>query len=251
MKSTYILVHGAWQGAWVWREVLDQLRGQGHHAVAIDLPGSGNDATALAEVTLEAYAQAIVKHARPLSSDAITLVGHSMGGAAITAAANLAPDLFARLIYVCAFLPRDGESVTSLAKEGYALGFGGPKAEMILDGLATSLVPESIEATFLNDCSPQIAAMAVPLFRPQAVGPLTTPASRCANAESIQKDYIVCTKDNAIAPELQELMAARGCSRVIGCLESGHEPFLSQPAALAELMLREFEDHYRGPCAPF
>lgn len=106
MKTSILLIHGAWQGAWVWDEVTDLLEHRGIRARALDLPGSGNDRTPGTDVTLASYAKAIVAEARAMRSERLVLVGHSMGGAAITAAASLAPELFARLIYVCAFLPR-------------------------------------------------------------------------------------------------------------------------------------------------
>ena len=102
MKTSILLIHGAWQGAWVWNEVSDLLEHRGFRTRALDLPGSGNDRTPGTNVTLASYAEAIVAEARAMQSERLILVGHSMGGAAITAAASLAPELFSRLIYIYA-----------------------------------------------------------------------------------------------------------------------------------------------------
>lgn len=82
----------------------------------------------LLEVSLDAYAEAILAQARAMPPGKLVLVGHSMGGAAITAAASRRPDLFARLVYLCAFVPRPGKPVATLPQEGYALGHAGPQA---------------------------------------------------------------------------------------------------------------------------
>ena len=73
-----VLVHGAFAGAWCWEPVLPGLRAAGHDVEAIDLPGSGEDTTPVAEVSLDAYATRVCEvlaGGRPA-----VLVGHSMGG---------------------------------------------------------------------------------------------------------------------------------------------------------------------------
>ncbi len=55
----YVLVHGAWHGAWCWDKVVSLLQSKGHRAEAIDLPGSGKDKTPIPQVTLDAYAKKV------------------------------------------------------------------------------------------------------------------------------------------------------------------------------------------------
>jgi len=57
--STYILIHGAWHGAWCWNKVVSLLEKEGHAVVAPDLPGHGDDKTPIAKVTLRAYADCV------------------------------------------------------------------------------------------------------------------------------------------------------------------------------------------------
>lgn len=234
----FLLVHGAWQGAWVWEAMHALLKVHGGSVHAFDLPGSGNDPTPAAQVTLQAYAQAIVAQARALAAGPLVLVGHSMGGAAITAAASLAPELFTRLIYVCAFVPRPGESVASLAKEGYALGGSGPQVALVADGHASALQPETIASTFFNDCPPEAVQPLLALFRPQPLAPVTAPATWSEGFQALPKTYVHCSLDRAIAPDLQTRMADRAGITDVRTLESGHEPFISQPAQLAHVLLQ-------------
>jgi len=85
--STYLLIHGAWHGGWCWRKVVPLLEAKGHRVLAPDLPGHGNDATPTATVTLKSYTDRICEIASEQNEPAI-LAGHSMGGIAITQAAE-------------------------------------------------------------------------------------------------------------------------------------------------------------------
>lgn len=80
MSKNFLLVHGAWQGAWVWNKIQPKLTAEGHTVKAIDLPGSGDDQTSVAAVSLDVYARKIIDAASLLSAQGkVTLVGHSMG----------------------------------------------------------------------------------------------------------------------------------------------------------------------------
>lgn len=241
MKTNLLLIHGAWQGAWVWDRVITELAVRNVYARALDLPGSGDDTTPTSEVTLESYARAIIAEARKMPEGRLMLVGHSMGGAAITAAACMEPELFDRLIYLCAFLPRTGESVATLGKEGYELSTSGPKTELIEDGVRSRLLRESIAETFLNDCDEALITKTIPLFKPQVLAPVKTPVTWSAGFKNLPKSYIYCSLDQAIAPRLQELMAARAEVNSMHVLHAGHEPFLSMPHELTECILRAAE----------
>lgn len=110
-----VLVHGAFSGAWMWEPVEAALRDAGHDVEAIDLPGSGEDRTPVAAVTLDAYAERIC-HALEQRPQPAVLVGHSMGGVAISEAAGRCPGRIARLVYVAAFLPAEGQSLLALTQ---------------------------------------------------------------------------------------------------------------------------------------
>lgn len=233
MTRKYVLIHGAWQGEWAWQPVAEKLRAQGNEVLTFDLPGSGQDSILPADVTLEAYADTIISRVKEFSNTGdITLVGHSMGGAAVTLAAALAPELFSHIVYVCAFVPRTGESVAELGEESKQLGVTGPKADIKPeDGIAT-LIPESIRETLFNDCDENQYQHLMQSFRPQPLGPIITPLSAGAEMIRLPKTYIICAKDKAVSPVLQRYMAERSGISDIRVLESGHEPFITVPDAL-------------------
>src|SRR3984957_20640358 len=79
--SQFLLVHGAFHGAWCWRKTVAELEKRGHRAKAIDLPGQGEDRTPLKEVTLDTMVDKIIAEMADLPGK-VVLVGHSLGGIA-------------------------------------------------------------------------------------------------------------------------------------------------------------------------
>ena len=57
--ANFLLIHGAWHGAWCWHKVIPAIEALGHQAIAIDLPSHGRDKTPVAEATLESYARKV------------------------------------------------------------------------------------------------------------------------------------------------------------------------------------------------
>src|ERR1700754_4077491 len=149
--ARFVLVHGAFHGAWCWRKTIAELEKRGHQAQAIDLPGQGDDRTPLSEVTLESMADRIVATLNRLTGRAV-LVGHSAGGMAISAAAEKAPERLEALIYVCAFLLGAGESL--LAIEGRNSKEVVVKSIIVDDdGVSGTFAPDRIFDVFYHDCS--------------------------------------------------------------------------------------------------
>src|SRR5690242_8929821 len=97
--SRFVLVHGAWHGAWCWDKVVPLLEIKGHSAHAIDLPGHGRDLTPTAEVTLERYVERVCQ-ALVAEPEPAVLVGHSMSGMVITQAAERCPEHIQMLVYL-------------------------------------------------------------------------------------------------------------------------------------------------------
>ncbi|WP_416414248.1 alpha/beta fold hydrolase [Pantoea sp. App145] len=239
MMKKILFVHGAWQGGWAWEPVINALTSAGCNARALDLPGSGDDNTPVSQVSLDSYAQKIIQEALKFSNRGdIFLVGHSMGGAAVTAAASLAPELFAKIIYVCAFLPQTGESVASLGQLSTELGTPGPIAQYLLDEGVAVLNSDKIAETFFHDYSgPDLGAI-IHKFKPQPLAPITTSLVQTEGFERLTKAYIISGEDHAISPLLQKTMAERAGISEIYTLDAGHEPFFTKTSELSKLLIR-------------
>jgi pimeloyl-ACP methyl ester carboxylesterase len=118
--SSFVLVHGSWQGGWAWEEVARRLEARGHRALAPTLPGHhrpGEDRARIGHDDLVAAVLATLEDAGP---GPVVLVGHSLGGAVIGQVADRRPDRVARLVYCDAFVLRDGEAVADLLPASFA-----------------------------------------------------------------------------------------------------------------------------------
>ena len=108
--STFVLVHGAWGGAWIWRRVLGPLRAAGHEVHAVTLTGDGERAhLRRADLTLSDHIADVVGLVEAEELADIVLVGHSYGGMVITGAADALPGRVKQLVYVDAMVPLPGE----------------------------------------------------------------------------------------------------------------------------------------------
>jgi pimeloyl-ACP methyl ester carboxylesterase len=235
--TRFVLVHGAFAGGWVWGPLAELLEQNGHTVEAPDLPGGGRNRTPVSEVTLDAYAKRIceVLAARP---EPAVLVGHSMGGVAITQAAPGCADRIASMVYVAAFLPQDGESLIGLTQLPEGEG-DQVQANLVVSGdppFATMPAEASRAATYAH-CSDEMAAWAIASRTPQPVFPFTEPVALGGfDFAGIPRAYVFCAQDNAIPPPLQRRMiAAAGCDPVLE-LDTDHVPQLSRTAELAEIL---------------
>jgi pimeloyl-ACP methyl ester carboxylesterase len=236
-----VLVHGAFSGAWCWEAVLPGLRAAGHTARAIDLPGSGEDRTPVAEVTLDAYAERVCEALA--EGPAAVLVGSSMGGIVITQAAARCPEHVAALVYTAAFVPADGQSLMDLVALPEAAD-DQVQANLVVEGdppVATLPAAAAREALF-GCSSDEQAARAAQHLRPQPVIPFTQrvqfdPAGADAFA-ALPRSYVTTKRDRAIPPAMQRRMfEAAGCEPVIE-LDTDHCPWLSRPDELVAALDR-------------
>ena len=110
--ATFVLVHGAWAGALIWRPIAQALRRAGHEVYAPTLTGIGERRHLLSrEVDLDTHTQDVLGVIDYEDLADIVLVGHSYGGMVITGVADAIPGKIASLIYLDAFVPEDGQSL--------------------------------------------------------------------------------------------------------------------------------------------
>jgi pimeloyl-ACP methyl ester carboxylesterase len=236
--SRFLLVHGAFAGASCWGRLIPELEAAGQTARAIDLPGSGEDDTPLAEITLDAYAERICAELAKEPEPPV-LVGHSMGGMAVTQAAGRCPERIASLVYVCAFLPHDGQSLLELTQtpEGRE---DLVQANMVVEGdppVARMPTDESARAALFSSCDDEQAAWAVARIGPQAVAPFTAPSAHGGEAfAALPRAYVLCTLDRAIPPALQRRMVAENGVENVVELESDHAPYVMRIPELTEAL---------------
>jgi len=232
--ASFLLIHGAWHGGWCWRHVIPLLESKGHRTIAADLPGHGADQTPTASVTLKSYTDRICHIARG-ESEPVILVGHSLGGVAITQAAEDCPERIRALVYLCAFLPRNGDSLSTWASEDFESKVNPSTLEIGPDG-TTVFKREWARDAFYMQCSDEDIAFAQARLVPQSPAPISTPVKTTARRWGrLSRYYIECTRDRAITLKLQHAMQKESPCRQTFSIDTDHSPFFSKPRELAEI----------------
>lgn len=117
--ATYVLVHGAWGGAWVYRDIADRLRNAGHSVFVAQLTGLGERLHLVDPgITLTTHIDDVVGTIDSEKIGDIILVGHSYGGMVITGVAGVRAARIRTLVYLDAFLPEEGQALWDVADEG-------------------------------------------------------------------------------------------------------------------------------------
>jgi pimeloyl-ACP methyl ester carboxylesterase len=235
--STYILIHGAMHGAWCWERVIPQLQSFGHTVVVPDLPGHGADRSPRATVTLAHYI-ACVNGLLESAAQPVILVGHSMGGMIVSAAADAFSAKVRHLVYLAAVVPKDGESM--MEASGHALrpneAFAGGM-QLAEGGASHRISAAAARATFFSDLSEDDAAAAYSRLTPQPNTPLDEKVRLTSGGlERVPRTYIFCENDQALIPAQQQRAIDRSPGIRVLRLAGGHSPFLSRPQRLAELL---------------
>lgn len=232
--SRYILVHGSNHGAWCWRDVIPLLEADGHSVHAIDLPSHGEDTTPINEVSLESYAQAVIDEVSKSDEPAI-LVGHSAAGVTIATVAEKIPDQISRLIYLAAYAPKNGDSLSQMRKRA--------KRQLVIHAVELSEDRQSYTfdldeapGIFYHDCSDEVIAYALPRLSPQAIAPQATPVEIGEAYESVPRSFIVASDDHTIPPEEQENIVADWPEKDVYRLDCGHSAFFVCPDKLVDLL---------------
>lgn len=237
--ARFVLVHGAFCGAWIWKPLIERLRTKDHSVEAFDLPGLGEDHTPVSEITLDACATRLCEVLASRPEPAI-VVGHSMGGIIATHGAARCRERIAALVYVTAFLPKDGQSLLDLTKLPEGAG-DQVQANIVIEGEPpVAVMPAAASRHALYDCCAEDAtAWAIERQRPQPVAPFITPVSIPPGAlDGVNRYYVVCTRDRAMMPALQRRMIAENpCAGVVE-LDTDHTPQLSMTEELAEVLHR-------------
>lgn len=235
MSLPFVLVHGAWCDSRVWKRVAPLLEARGHRVAAPDLPGCGANAMPFADITLASYVDEVVRALESLPGRAL-LVGHSLGGLFISQAAERACERVAGLVYLSAFMLRDGESrlaVAHLDPDSVALKQRSRAGEDLV-----SFTPEAFRQVFAQDASPEDAARLVEKIPPLPTKPLGTPLALTPERYGrVARWFVKCLRDRAITPAFQDLMIGRSPVRKVYELDAGHMPTLSHAAPLATILL--------------
>jgi len=234
----FVLIHGAMHGGWCWERVVPLLERAGHVVIAPDLPGLGADQTPASAVTLAGWGDFVADTLQRLPGKTI-LAGHSLGGMAISQAAEVAPERIATLVYVTALLPEHGRSAFDLTRDDNVFDQS-DKQEIppAPDRLTITSDPEHVRAVLYGETEREWADRALTRLVPQPFAVLQMPAAlSAARFGSVPRAYIECLRDRVLEIALQRRMqAATPCGTVLQ-IDTDHSPFYSAPEDLAAKLL--------------
>jgi len=214
-----VLVHGGFVDGSGWQGVHAALKKDGYLVSIVQ-----NPTISLADDV------AVTKRILATQNGPVILVGHSYGGAVITEAGN--DSKVVGLVYIAAFAPDKGESVSSLIKDPLP---GAPVPPILApqDGYL-SLDKAKFAASFAADVSPDAAAFMADSQVPWGVealgGTISEPAWKTKPSW-----YLVATQDKMIPPDAQRAMSSRAGATVIE-VQGSHAVYVSQPQAVASII---------------
>jgi pimeloyl-ACP methyl ester carboxylesterase len=231
--STYVIVPGAWDTPATLEPLIEPLASAGHHVKIVDLPCTVPDAT------LDQYADA-VRAVLPDDLTDVVLVGYSFGG--FTAARIAVEHPVLPVIYIAAWIPREGASVLDLFAGGDPFEAGEEAGFAAFDGLVLSAGPGLCALNidrYVAAADPlerdAVRAYLERTQRPQGIAALrekwrgNLPASR-------RRTYVLTTNDTLVPPPAQRVMAESVGADVVE-IDTDHGPFREQPVRLAELVV--------------
>lgn len=234
-NKTFLLIHGAWEGAWSWNETIEYLENNGHTVNAIDLPGHGNDKTPTSDINMALYANR-VKDELNKTEGQVILVGHSFGGFVISQVAEDMPEKIEKLVFIASAMPYEGKTAVEVFEEDEGSEF----LENLIFSEDKSTATMSRD-TILNIVFGGATEAQIDAVIPKLVLQSTTPffekvITTYANFGSVPKAYIETTLDRVIT-----LKAQRHGQNMLGIteaitLEYGHVPLETAPKKLADAL---------------
>lgn len=268
--TVFVLVHGAWHSSWQWVPTQRALARLGAASVGVDLPGHGFDAplpsgylaagqpglatekSSLAALSMDECAESVLSTLRSVRQYRnVVLVAHSAGGGSASLAAERAPGLVDRVVYLSAFVPAGRPrffDYLSSEENATALGQGLPLGD-----------PEAIGSVRINPLSPDpdyLEELRLTQYHDTPAGsfdrwrlalspdlPLAIPGTPVEVTRErwgrIPRTFLRCADDRALPPAVQDLMVAEadamtpGNTFTVHTLPGSHSPFAARPDELA------------------
>lgn len=231
---TYVLVHGAWADESAWGFVRNDLA-KTANVVVVNLPAHGIDLTAANKVSLKDYVK-YVSDIVNAQKGKVILVGHSMAGVIVSQVAENIPAKIDKLIYVSAYLPKNGEDLLSLSKKD-AQSKAGKALEFSKDYSSATINKEQLTNIVCADCPQYMKDILVKYHKAEPTKPLGEKVVLTAKFASVPKYYIHTTQDATVGNELQKQMVKdNGTIKKTFEMNTSHLPFVVQPEAFVKIL---------------
>jgi pimeloyl-ACP methyl ester carboxylesterase len=226
--TTFVLIHGAYQGGWIWRRVVSRLAAAGHKVFAPTLDGCAERRHALRPgITTETHAAEIAEMLFFEDLHDVVLVGTSSGGMVVCKTAELARERIARLVFADALALLDGEGIGDIVKRPTA----------VTTDLATGPSREDAANRMFASLDDATKAWALERYTPHPVGAMRDPVKLPSFwQQTWQASVIWCPQ--AVNPgQAHQRRAADKLGATWHELDTGHYPMLTAAEELSRLIV--------------
>ena len=227
--ATFVVAHGAWSAGWAWKKMHPLMAARGYRLVTPTHTGLGERAhLARPDIDLDTHIADILGVLEMEDLRGVILIGHSYGGMVTTGVAARARDRIAKLVYVDAFAPQDGDSVLALT----------PDREKALreavekNGEGWKIPPNPMPP----DTSAADKAWAEPRRRPQPLKTFEQKLTFTGGELTLPRHYIYCTRHAPNDPFRQFLERARREDWGVSEIDASHNPHITCPDVLMEVL---------------
>ena len=229
--ATFVVAHGAWSAGWAWKKMRPLLRGRGHEMFVPTYAGLGSRAhLAGRKIDLETHIADVVGTLFYEDLREVVLVGHSYGGMVATGAADRCADRIAQLVYLDAFVPRNGQSLFDLQPPEV-------RARMLeaarTQGEGWRLPPNPLPP----DTSPEDTAWANARRVMQPLKTFEQRLSLIGAAEPLPRTYVYCKRAGPgdVFRQFAERARHEPEWKLVE-IDASHNPHITTPGALADLL---------------
>jgi pimeloyl-ACP methyl ester carboxylesterase len=227
--ATFVLVHGAWHGAWCWRRVTRLLGRDGHEVFAPTLTGLGERSHLLTPgIDLDTHVLDVANEIKWQELKDVVLVGHSYGGMVISGVAERMEKAIAAFVMLDAFFPETGEALIDLSAAPVQDAFLAAQRSG-----ATSLPPRSAAAFKVNDAD---RAWVDAQCTPQPIGCVLQKVTLTGARERIANRAYIRASGYPSEPFDRGLAKARAQGWRTYEVPCGHDVMLDRPERLAEIL---------------
>jgi pimeloyl-ACP methyl ester carboxylesterase len=228
--ATYVLLHGAYQGGWIWQQVTPHLRAAGHTVFAPTLDGCAERRHALRRgIDTESQAAEVSELLFFEDLHDVVLVGTSCGGMVAARVAETSRDRVGRIVFADALALFDGERLGDIVKRPTAVTTDvgtGPSREDAVNRMFVSLTGPTKE-------------WALARYTPHPVAAMAEPVKLERFWQQDWKASVIWCRQSANPPVAHQKRAAETLKARWYELDTGHYPMLTEPEALAKLMMTE------------
>ena len=228
--SVFVLVHGLFQGGWIWKHTAQHLRAQGHTVYAPTLDGCGERRHHVRHgITIATQAEEIADFMCYEDLRDVVLVGTSTGGLVVCKTAELARERINRLVFVDALVPQPGEKVSDIVDSSKA-------SPMVTTELTMGATPDVAKTQAFSDLEGEIREWAVERYTMHPIEAYDAPGELDEFWAQSWAATVIWCRLSTNPPEAHQRRTSEKLGGEWHEMDAGHYPMLSHPVELSNLL---------------